>query len=270
MDSPPAGGTSTNSHVNAPDAPAQAIRNVYKTYGLLENPDNSWKFFGWTADLNPVQQGCVTIPRCQLFIHYTPDPDVGYWGSIIDFRRHSALLIYDGLLKAADSNAIMTFRWDVNSAYWVQLPFYYSWEAGTKGQPMVLDGRKIGAPLMDKIGTDPTRCPAGQGCIGYQRFSHGYIWESAQSGVEVAEFCPDVAGAGSSPGNPGAWPDDVVDLSNDILSTINAYDPGGANTPTDPTARWEDARMNTNGDKVIDLSNDILDVINHYLIPCHP
>ena len=163
------GGPSTNSFVSGVSQPAQAIRSVYIFLGALLNPDNSWEVLGWTADLNPPHAGCGSFALCQLFIHYVPNPELGRWGSIMDFERHPLFIIYDNTLKGASENAIMAGRWDVNSAYWVQVPFYCAWDL-----PGETD---IGIPLMNQIGSDPTLCSPEFGCTGYQRFSHGYIWQ---------------------------------------------------------------------------------------------
>ncbi len=254
--SPPNAGPSTNSWVSGVSEPAQAIRAVYIYLGSLLNPDNSWEALGWTADLNPPHAGCGSFALCQLFVHYVPNPELGRWGSIMDFKRHPQTFEYENNPNITfDANAIMAGRWDVDSAYWVQLPFYYAWEQATTD---------IGLPLMNQLDSsvDPVRCPSSQGCTGYQRFSHGYIWEKQNEGVQPAVFCPDVAGPG--------WPDHFVDLANDILGTILAFDPLGGATPADPTAPWDNARFDMNGDGVIDLANDILGVISYFNMECFP
>lgn len=254
--------TSTNSWVSGVSQPAQAIRGVYTFLGALLNPDNSWEALGWTADLNPPHVGCGSFALCQLFIHYVPNPELGRWGSIMDFKRHPQTFEFENNPNVTfDADAIMAGRWDVNSAYLVQLPFYLSWLLGTP------NGRDIGIPLMNQIGTDPALCFL-EGCVNYQRFSHGYVWSKSGQGVQSAVFCPDVAGAGSSPGNPGAWPDQVIDLPNDILGTILAFSPGGYGGL--PFEFADEARFDVNGDGVIDQPNDILGVILNFLMECFP
>lgn len=256
----PLAGPSTNSWVDGLSQPAQAIRGVYIFLGALLNPDNSWEALGWTADLNPPHVGCGSFALCQLFIHYVPNPELGRWGSIMDVKRHPQTLEYENVPGIMfDANAIMVGRWDVNSAYLVQLPFYLSWLLGTEGEQVVPNGTDIGIPMNNQLDSsiNATLCPSEFDCEGYQRFSHGYIWEEQNEGVQSAVFCPDVAG-----------PDSIVDLPNDILGTSQAFNPGGyGGLPFEPAA---DARFDVNGDGVIDLPNDILGVITHFQMQCFP
>ncbi len=248
--------TSTNSWVNAPGAMSQAIRQKFTDLGLYIG--SSWLTLGWTADLseNPPHEDCGSFYQCQLFIHGVPDPEDGNWGLMIDFRRHPLTIEFENVFRPFDENAIMSGKWAQNDAYWIEPDFYYAWKEGTEaaapGEPPWAEGSKIGVPLDDQIGPNPILCAASQGCVAYQRFSHGYIWEHQSSGVQHAGLCPDV--------NAPAWPDHYVDLLYDILGVINHIN--------DPLLY--DPQYDLNGDGVIDLLVDLLGTIDHYGYRCWP
>ena len=77
----------------------------------------------------------------------------------------------------------------------------------------------------------------------------------------------DVAGGGGGP------PDQIIDLSNDILGVIQHYAPTGSEPEYDVNfdrgpSTGPDSWNMTAADGVIDLSNDILGVVQQYLHSC--
>ncbi len=272
---------STNSLVgdtNPSSQPEYAIREVYRDLGNMFGVDNrSWNLFGWTADLTadppppatPTVEhvGCTTDPLCQLYVHAEPYPCCGPWGWAQNFRKHPETVTIEGTPAPYTDNSIMVGVWDPDAAYWVSVPFYEAWLLGEPNPDPELPAAKIGLPLMHAIpassqqtcGSEGYCCPTSEGCTKYQRFSHGYIWESNDgSGIQAAVFCPDVAAM------PGQWPDYVVDLLNDILGVIQHYQPAaGGEPPYDP-------QFDVNGDGVIDLFVDVLGSLQHYLQECVP
>ena len=212
--------TSTNSVVGNITLPGAAIRNRYVATGTSSS---SWGNAGWTAARSETEAACTSaFPRCALYVHYVPDPAEGHWGSRMEFRRHPT----DGY------GAIMAGRWDVNSAFWVWVPFYSKWRDGGQSPNGTL--RNIGIPLMDRTGQEPFLCV--EPCIAYQRFHVGYIQESAATGVE-AFFCPDV-----HPPYPGQ---DYSVTITDIGAVVRAF---GQTDDFEPWEPWADAWYDIDGD----------------------
>lgn len=97
--------TSTNSQVGSTDpsnAPGFAIRQVFKDFGNAFGPGgSSWGLFGWTADLNPVHQGCAPNSFCQLYVHGELDPQSGPWGFVQNFMKHPETFEYEDVPKGS-------------------------------------------------------------------------------------------------------------------------------------------------------------------------
>jgi len=193
---------------------------------------------GWTADWTGNGGGCGWIIYCQLYVHYSPDPLAGHWGSTQTFRLGNGT-------PAVDDNAIMVSRWAVNSAYRVNTGFFLQWLLGYQG---------VGLPMADQIPTYPGLCPQSLGCVAYQKFSFGYIWQHATQGVKPAVICPDVD-------------NDYEVLIEDVSAVVGQYFQNDA--LLQPYQAWPASRFDTNGDGGIYI-DDIVAVVNHYFQDCYP
>ncbi|MGB2695691.1 MAG: peptidoglycan DD-metalloendopeptidase family protein [Dehalococcoidia bacterium] len=245
---------STNSAVGDITVSGGAINNKYRSIGA---GTSSWGGVGWTADRTGTpawqpQPGCLgSFPYCRLYPHYFWDPVVGHWGKRQEFRLHP-----DG--AGREYSSIMTGRWTagaLDNAYWVRRPFYDKFlDGGQFGSSGTY--YRISIPLMDKIGNYPNLCDLADGCLEYQRFHLGYIWN--HNGAIKAQFCPDV-----DPFYPN--PNYAVTVA-DITQVVNQF---GTTDPNPPFQQWANAWRDIDGDGAIAV-NDISLVTSSFGFVCYP
>lgn len=239
-------GPSTNSTVGNITVSGGAIHDKYFDVGAAVT---SSAVVGWTADRTESQNGCpASFLYCRLYPHYFPDPAEGHWGTRQEFRLHP-----DG--AGREYGSIMTGRWALDSAYWVQPPFYDEFlQGGFVGSSTTR--YRISMPLMDQIGNFPGLCEAAVGCVNYQRFHLGYVWNS--SGTIRAQFCPDV-----SPAYP--YPDYSVSVG-DIFEVVSNF---GTPDPVEPFQAWPGAWRDMDGDGTTSVG-DVALVDKGFGAVCYP
>lgn len=113
---------------------------------------------------------------------------------------------------------------------------------------------------MDRVGPGVWFfCPSSIGCVGYQRFHAGYIWERARAGVQAPVACPDVY-----PYYPNQ--DYSVDID-DITAVAGAF--LQADTGLAPYSPWLQSFYDLDGDGAI-IIDDISIVAESFLVACLP
>ena len=238
---------STNAPVGASNSPGEAIRERYLDLG---SASSSWSVVGWTEYFSTDNAGCGSSLPCRLYVSYVPDPLAGHWGSRQDFRNHPA----EGGFQYS---SIMVGRWAMNDAYWVRPLFYTAWVF--RGQVAGTSTRfNIGMPLMDRSEVPSDACPASSGCVRYQRFHLGYIWEHQVDGISTV-FCPDI-----HPAYP--YQDGAVTVG-DIGAVIGKF--GRNDAGLAPYASWFDAWYDIDGDGAITIG-DIGRVVQGFGQVCRP
>jgi len=253
---------STNSVVGAFNAPGAAIRQKY--WDLGTGPFGpSWSVAGWTADVTGSAEGCADS-YCRLYVHYIPTPTLGHSGSKQDFRQHSEQVVVNGQTVSVQFSSVMAGRWAVNSARWIGRPFFLSWLFNAP-YPGGAFSVSTGVPLMDRADNSSAGmcgqelcCRSTVGCVGYQRFHVGYIWEHQTQGVKTAVYCPDVV-----PYYPNQ--NSYVSVA-DIQGTVQAY-PQSVGT-LQPYEAWYYAWYDINGSGGITVA-DIQMVVGGYNRHCY-
>ena len=205
---------------------------------------------GWTADWTTNQGGCGFLIYCQLYLHYVPDPISGHLGSAQTFRLHPGV-------AAVDDGSIMVGRWDLNTPRFVPKGFFLRWlfNALVPGSspPVYLsvgppDGNQVFVP------TAPT-CLTPTGCVAFQRFSFGYIWQQATQGVS-AVFCPDVVNG-----------DNLYRITvSDILAVNQAF--GSSDVSLQPYEGWPASRFDVDNSGQITIADTVF-VVRSYPRTCY-
>jgi hypothetical protein len=232
--------TSTNSVVGAINSPGAAIAQRYFDQGAAFT---SWATVGWTGDRTGSQQGCGSVPYCRLFIHYHPNPLTGHWGSKQDFRQHPTPQGYEW-------SSLMVGRWNVNLASWVERGFFAHWYAGY--------GQGIGLPVADAIPSYPGLCPQGIGCVRYQRFHVGYIWQHQTQGIQSPVLCYDVY-----PYYPNQ---NYVSDIDDYFAVAGRF---GQMDTLQPYQAWYDSWHDVDGDGAVSI-DDLFAVASTFARLCYP
>ena len=206
---------------------------------------------GWTADWTGNQAGCDQGTFCRLYVHYSPLPNEGHWGSLQTFRLHPGVAVID-------DGAIMTGRWTFNTtndpladAYWVKKGFFAAWLGGLQG---------VGLAITTEVGGGTPRCPTSVGCVKYQRFHVGYIWQHSTQGIRTPVFCPDVY-----PYYPNQ---DYGVSTSDIFAVAAKY--GATDAGLLPFQAWADSFYDTAGGDGAVTVTDVYAVAGAFGDLCYP
>ena len=228
------------------NARGAAIRTKYFDLGSVYT---SWATVGWPSDRTGNNAGCGSVSNCRLYVHHQPDPLAGHWGSKQDFKDHPN---GEGFLHST----IAAGRWAPSEAYWIKEAFNVAWIFGGN-PPHSADRYPIGLPLMDEIGRFAGLCDEGAGCLRYQRFHLGFVWQHDADGLQAA-FCPDVF---------PPYPDqDYSATIADLVAIVQAFGRFDSALPYEP---WFDAWYDLNGDGTIDI-RDIERAVEGFGAVCYP
>ncbi len=221
--------SSTNSKIGGDDpfiVGHYAIRSKYLFLGFFGG--SSWAVAGWTHDVTGNQAGCPAGSHCQLYAHYYPNAQDGYWGTVQNFRVHPDAI---GL----QHSSIQWHRWsNSNPAFLVHRDdgFFNKWwnkEGYNPNNGLYYD---IGLALMDRSGN-------------YQRFHVGFV--KVVFGFTTAQFCPDVHGG---LGGPGTYNGSVS--APDFFAVLGAF---GATAPVYPFLQWPDSWYDINGNGAVNATD---------------